>query len=241
MNRYNEIPLVTVVTVTFNCEKLIETTIRSVRSQTYSNKEYIIVDGYSTDGTVGIIKKYEDCIAQFISERDNGIYDAINKGIRLASPKSRYITFINAGDIYIDNDVIQNMVARAKSARANLYGNISVNGKVLDAPRTLSLFCLSTNMVCHQACFFRTKTHRKFLYDTQYKIAADYKLLLELIRAGEPFEKIDLTVAEMDVSGVSHSQRKLLLTEKDKIRKLYPEVYLYSMIKKVVNWFRSRI
>lgn len=234
-------PLITIVTVSYNCDKLIESTIESVCSQTYPNKEHIIVDGDSTDRTVEIIKKYGEYISQLISEKDHGIYDAMNKGLRLASPQSRYVTFLNAGDVYIDNDVIQHIIAGAKSPHAHLYGNILINHKVINAPGKLSQFSLSTNMVCHQACFFQTETHRKFLYDTQYKICADYKLLLELIRAGESFEKIDLTVAEMDISGVSHSQRALLLAEKDTIRKLYPKVYLYAAVKNAVNRLRRMV
>jgi len=236
-----DFPLVSIVTVTYNCEGLIESTLESVCSQTYPNKEHIIVDGGSTDKIIEIIEKYSDRIARFVSEKDNGIYDAMNKGIRLASPESLYITFLNAGDIYADTGVIQNMIAGAKSTHANLYGNISVNQQVVEAPRELNQFSLATNMVCHQACFFLTESHRKFLYDTQYKICADYKLLLELVRAREPFEKIDITVAEMDVSGVSHSERVLLLAEKRQIRKLYPEVYFYAVIKNSFDRLRRMI
>jgi glycosyltransferase involved in cell wall biosynthesis len=236
-----EFPLVTIVTVTYNCEGLIEPTIESVCSQTYPNKEHIIVDGGSDDATVSIINKHRHCISQLVSEKDHGIYDAMNKGIRLASPDSHYITFLNAGDIYVDSDVIQKTISRAKSFCTNLYGNISVHRKVLEAPGKLSQWSLSTNMVCHQACFFLTETHRKFLYDTRYKICADYKLLLELTRAGELFEKIDITVAEMDVSGVSHSERSLLFAEKNAIRKMYPVVYLYAGIKKAFNRLRRMV
>jgi glycosyltransferase involved in cell wall biosynthesis len=232
-------PLVTIVTVTYNCAPLIAATLKSVAAQTYPNKEHILVDGGSTDGTVEIINQHRQSIAQFVSEKDNGIYEAMNKGIQLASPESRYITFLNAGDIYTDKDVIQNMIMGAQSTQTHLYGNISVNHKVAEAPDKLNFFSLSTNMVCHQACFFQTETHRKFLYDTQYKIAADYKLLLELIRTGQSFEKINLTVAEMDVSGVSHTERALLLAEKDKIRKLYSDVYFYTVIKKTFNRLRK--
>jgi hypothetical protein len=133
------------------------------------------------------------------------------------------------------------MISGAKSSCASLYGNISVHQKVLEAPEKISQWSLSTNMVCHQACFFQTETQRKFLYDTSYKICADYKLFLELLHSGEPFEKIHLTVAEMDVSGISHSERSLLFAEKNSIRKIYPKVYLYAGIKNAFNRLRRMV
>jgi len=90
----NEIsPLVTVVTVTLNCEESISPTIENVASQDYENIEYIIIDGKSVDKTLSIIRANDNCISKFITEKDEGIYDAMNKGISLASPQSRFIHF----------------------------------------------------------------------------------------------------------------------------------------------------
>ena len=234
-----EFPLVTIVTVTYNCKELIASTIESVCQQIYPNKEHIIVDGASLDGTVEIIREYENCVTQFVSEQDGGIYDAMNKGICLASPDSHYITFMNAGDIYTNSHIIEKMVAGAKSRHTHLYGNVLSNSVIIKAPERLSSFVLSTNMVCHQTLFILTNIQRNFLYDTQYKIAADYKLLLELIHAGQLFEKIDLTVAEMDASGVSHSHRALLRDEKNKIRQSFPIVFFFALLKKRINALRK--
>ncbi len=103
MNLQNN-PLVTIVTVSYNVVSTIERTILSVVNQTYSNIEYIIIDGGSTDGTVDIIKKYMDKIAYWVSEPDKGIYDAMNKGILMA--KGQWINFMNSGDYLYSNDVI---------------------------------------------------------------------------------------------------------------------------------------
>ena len=100
-------PLITIVTVSFNAVTTIEKTILSVINQTYSNIEYIIIDGGSTDGTVEIIKKYENKISKWISEPDRGIYDAMNKGIKLAIGK--WINFMNAGDCFTNNSVLENI------------------------------------------------------------------------------------------------------------------------------------
>lgn len=102
-------PLITVVTVVYNAVDVIEKTINSVLNQTYANIEYIIVDGNSTDGTIDIIKKYEDKISYWVSERDNGIYDAMNKGIRLA--KGEWLNFMNAGDVFFDANSIENAIS----------------------------------------------------------------------------------------------------------------------------------
>src|SRR5687767_6518731 len=99
-------PLVSIITVTYNCESLIEATIRSVCSQVYPNLEYIIVDGGSKDKTLEIIDKYRQAISHLISEKDSGIYDAMNKGLQLTSPNSQYVNFLNAGDVYFNKNVI---------------------------------------------------------------------------------------------------------------------------------------
>ena len=103
-------PLVSIVTVVYNGENFLEETIKSVINQTYENIEYIIIDGGSTDGTVDIIKKYEDKINYWVSEKDAGIYDAMNKGIEAF--KGDYINFLNAGDSYVNNEVLNRASVR---------------------------------------------------------------------------------------------------------------------------------
>ena len=108
MNLFKETDtLISIVTVSYNAVLTIEQTILSVINQTYPNVEYIIIDGGSTDGTVDIIKKYEDKIAYWVSEPDKGIYDAMNKGVVVAT--GEWINFMNAGDIFTDGDVIDKL------------------------------------------------------------------------------------------------------------------------------------
>ncbi len=121
---YSHKPLMSIITVVFNGEKFLEQTIQSVINQTYKNIEYIIIDGGSTDGTLDIIKKYKDKIDYWASEKDEGIYDAMNKGIKVA--KGKYLAFINADDWYEDNAL--NHVFSAYSQNQNIdffYGNLN--------------------------------------------------------------------------------------------------------------------
>ena len=103
----NEYPKISIVTVVYNGEETIEETILSVKNLSYSNVEYIIIDGGSTDETLNIIKKYEDKIDYWISEKDNGIYDAMNKGIKKAT--SEFVIFMNGGDTFFDENVLANI------------------------------------------------------------------------------------------------------------------------------------
>ena len=115
--------ILSIVTVTFNAEILIEKTIKSLLGQLNEEVEYIIVDGFSTDKTLEIIRKYEERIDKFISEKDLGIYDAMNKGINLSS--GEYIFFLNAGDI-LNCDVINKILELLKKRKIDfLYGNVN--------------------------------------------------------------------------------------------------------------------
>ena len=114
---------VSMITVCFNSKDIIEEAIKSVLSQSYKNIEYIIVDGGSTDGTVDAIKKYDKYISKWISEPDNGIYDAMNKGLKLAT--GNIIGFLNADDFYADNGAIESVVNTIKEKDVDcLWGDL---------------------------------------------------------------------------------------------------------------------
>ncbi|HBS27100.1 MAG TPA: glycosyl transferase, partial [Gammaproteobacteria bacterium] len=115
-------PLVTIVTISLNCKSSLEETISSVCSQDYSRIEYIIVDGGSTDGSLSIIDSYNWCVDKTISEKDDGIYSAMNKGLKMASKNSDFITFLNAGDIFHTKFVIREMVCESSKTTEHLYG-----------------------------------------------------------------------------------------------------------------------
>ena len=121
---------VTVVTVTFNAEDCIEDTILSVINQSYKNIEYIVVDGLSTDGTLDVVRRYADRIDTWMSEKDLGIYDAMNKAIDIAS--GDWIVFMNAGDSFYNNDVIKDVFENVPEGAELVYGHHAWkhNGKI---------------------------------------------------------------------------------------------------------------
>lgn len=185
-----------IVTVVFNGEKDIERTVRSCITQTYSNYEYIIIDGKSTDSTLDIINSFK--ISQLISEKDHGIYDAMNKAIILA--QSDWILFMNCGDTFYDNNVLSNVAAKINKCGSNpdvIYGNTiyDYNNKymrVIAKPIEL----INREMVfCHQSTFVKTSVHKKHLFDLRYKLAADYNLFFQLYKQNMIFQHIDILVA----------------------------------------------
>lgn len=121
----NTPPLITIITVAYNAVKDIENTILSVLNQTYPNIEYIIIDGGSTDGTLDIIKKYEDKISYWVSEADKGIYDAMNKGALKAT--GEWLNFMNAGDTFYDQQVLEKVFKDNDWSDADvIYGDINI-------------------------------------------------------------------------------------------------------------------
>jgi len=167
-------PLISIVTVVYNDAKGLEKTIQSVLSQSYNNIEYIIIDGGSTDGTVEVIKRHKKSISMWISEADKGIYDAMNKGIKLA--KGRWINFMNARDIFYNQDVLSNIFLHKNypSNTAVIYGDHLAdyqNGYKRKVKIGLLPKFLRKMPFCHQSTFVRLSIPKKIGFDTNYQFA----------------------------------------------------------------------
>jgi glycosyltransferase involved in cell wall biosynthesis len=177
---------VSIITVVLNNAEYIETCIQSVINQDYENIEYIVVDGGSTDGTIDVIKKYEDKITVWISEPDDGMYYAINKGIDMSS--GDIIGMLHSDDLYIDAHVISNVVRKfgkdnVDSVYADLVYVERKNLRNVVRYYDSSVFRISKFaygwMPAHPSCFIRKNVYAKYgLYKTDYIIAADYELLV---------------------------------------------------------------
>lgn len=165
---------ISVITVCYNDRERIEKTILSVLSQSYGNLEYIVIDGGSTDGTVDIIKKYANRIAYFVSESDEGIYDAMNKGLRKAV--GEWVCFLNAGDLFVSESVLNTIFDEEFCRQFGvIYGDVflrnSNNSLTFQPARPLS-FLKRAMPFCHQSSFVRRDLIKGF--NPRYKICADY-------------------------------------------------------------------
>jgi glycosyltransferase involved in cell wall biosynthesis len=200
-----EQPLITVVTVVRNGKKTLEETILSVINQTYQNVEYIVVDGASTDGTLDIIRKYEERIDYWISEPDAGIYDAMNKGIDVAT--GDYIALLHSDDWYelntcatVAKEIIDNHVDIC-------YGMM----RIMDRNSGLQWIygythnCLEKYMIAHPTCFIKKDIYKQFKYDIKYRSAADYDFMLRLKANGFKFCFIEKILANYSLGGMSDS------------------------------------
>jgi glycosyltransferase involved in cell wall biosynthesis len=198
--------LVTVVTVTYNAEELLEATVNSVINQTYKNIEYIIIDGASTDGTVNIIRKYEAKIDYWISEPDEGIYYAMNKAIEKAS--GEFINFMNAGDTFADNDTVRYVMENKTQDAELIYGDyIRLNPDRICKAQVKSMW-YSTMPFCHQTLFTRTNIAKNVMFDTRYKIAADHDFVIKMYEENRVFQYMGHNLARY--AGGGYSKKELL-------------------------------
>lgn len=214
-------PLISVVTVIYNGEKYFEETIESVINQTYDNVEYIIIDGGSTDGTLDIIRKYEDRIDYWISARDNGIYDAMNKGIDIATTGG-WINFMNAGDRFFDSTILLQI---SKGLSYDLiYGNHAVykdNKNEFQLTDVKSYKDTRNIPFCHQSLFAKTELLKLNKFDTRYKIAADYHQYLVLKHLNATIKYVPVTICLYLDGGLSTISREKIIYEYYEITKKY--------------------
>lgn len=208
---------ISIITACFNSEKTIRDTIESVLSQNYSNIEYIIVDGASNDGTMAIIKEYGDRIANVISERDQGIYDAMNKGILAAS--GEIIGIINSDDFYENNDVISSIAREFETKEVDsifadlVYINHDQPHKVVryynSANFTPSKFAYGW-MPAHPTFFTKKNIYEKYgLFKLDYKIASDYELLTRFLAKYKiSYSYIPKVIIKMRTGGLSTKNLK---------------------------------
>ena len=203
---------ISVITVCYNAVDVIEETIRSVLKQTYRDLEYIIVDGQSNDGTSDVIRRYEaDAGVRYISEPDDGIYDAMNKGSMLAG--GDYIQFLNAGDVFADELVIEKIAAGLGKTNADvLYGNIiyrypdgSTNIRIYGQFCSTLFYYLLGDCINHQAIFARRECFLKHRFDLDYQICADREWMIRIKKDGYRFKALDMIVCEYSLDENSAS------------------------------------
>lgn len=196
LNNYH--PKISVITISFNAQNVVEETVKSVVSQSYDKIEYLVIDGCSKDKTLSIVENYKDKIAKVISERDNGIFDAMNKGIDLCT--GDWCLFLNCGDYFYSVDSIKNAVALFDSDADIIYGDTEYRfdyGNEVLKPLKLEKV-MSGAFCCHQSVFFKTSIIKKYKYDLSYKIIADWALFRKMYLDNCRFQYIDAIVASYD-------------------------------------------
>lgn len=214
---------VSVITVCYNSEKTIEATIQSVLRQTYSNVEYIVIDGASKDGTVAIIEKYKEDFGErlkYVSEPDDGIYYAMNKGIKMAT--GEIIGLLNSDDTYEDDAIEKICASMTKEKYQILYGFTRVyrNGKV-DSISLVTHHFLKQRMFSHPACFVSKNIYLDFgLFNTRYKSVADYDFMLRMSEEKQiEFIPVFALISNFYVGGMSGTDFAYL--DLEKMRKDY--------------------
>lgn len=218
-------PKFSVITVCYNAQATIEDTIQSVIAQTYHHVEYIIVDGASKDRTLSIINRYRDRIATVVSEPDKGLYDAMNKGLRLAT--GDYVCFLNAGDSFHEDDTLQQMVHTLRELTELpdvLYGETElvdaeghfVRMRRLQAPEHLTWRSFRQGMlVCHQA-FFAKRTLAE-PYDLSYRFSADFDWCIRIMKKSKVLHNTHLTLIDYLEEGMTTRNHKASLHERFRI------------------------
>ncbi|GAB3491534.1 glycosyltransferase family 2 protein [Spirosoma knui] len=219
-------PTVSIITITYNAERFLERTIQSVVAQPVTDFEYIVVDGASKDGTLDIIRKYEKSITRWISEPDKGLYDAMNKGLHMAT--GNYVWFMNAGDELYSSDTLPNLLARIQTTQSDVYYSdalfVEENGDPVGLrsqvtphtlPEHLSWRDMALGMkVCHQAFVAKRTIAPDYPTDN---LSADLDWEIRCLKAARQIEYVDFILCKYLVGGLSVQQHRQSLADRFKV------------------------
>ena len=202
-------PKISIITVVRNGEKDLESAIRSVVNQSYPHIEYIILDGLSTDGTLDIIRKYEDKIALWKSEADRGIFDAMNKGLDLAT--GDWVYFLGCDDVLASPTIVEEAVAEFTEANSIYYGNTYLKNSNQIYTGKVSKWNIPLRNISHQAIFYPKSIYKQKKYNLDYKLMADHVYNVELYgRLREQFVYMPKLISlynDLGMSSVNVDQR----------------------------------
>ena len=228
-------PKISIITVSYNAAATIRSTIQSVVNQTFPDIEYIIIDGGSKDGTVEIIREFQSRIAYWCSEKDAGIYDAMNKGLEKAS--GDWLFFLGSDDELMSEDIIEKVAEGFTRQEHIYYGNVFwKNTRRLYPGGTIGRTRLALKNFAHQALFYPKGIYKKYRYELQYRLFADHVYNIKLYSEyGERFEYFSHVVTLYNDAGASsHGGDAAFDKDRVKIAAIYlgrvPAIYLYSLL-----------
>lgn len=238
-------PKFSIITVTYNAASVIEPTLRSIMAQTYGNIEFLLIDGASKDNTVDVVRLSGIAVAHLVSEPDNGLYDAMNKGIEAAT--GDYLCFLNAGDAFHTPDTLERVVAAIAGETELpdvLYGETAevddehrfVRMRRLQAPEQLTWRSFKQGMmVCHQA-FYARRTIVP-MYDLKYRYSADVDWCIKVMKQSKKMLNVHLTVVDYLQNGLSLQNHRASLIERFKVMSSH-----YGLFSTVMHhiWFVLR-
>ena len=214
---------ISIITVVYNNVNNIEDTILNVLKvkENYKNLEYLVIDGGSSDGTVDVIQKYQSGIDFWMSEPDEGIYDAMNKGITNAN--AEWIIFMNSGDLFYDNGVLNTIFDENQIERTDIiYGKTKSKNtnRTIIPPKKVNKSYFFANTICHQSIFFNKKLFNELaLYDLNYKIISDRDHLFRSCASNAKFKYVDTIISIWDEEGFSNDNILLFKKEVSFFRK----------------------
>lgn len=202
--------MVSIVTVTFNCLEQLKTTAQNVLSMDYPDMEYIIIDGASTDGTAQYAEQLsqKDSRVKSFSEPDQGIFDAMNKGVRNST--GEWVCFMNAGDMFASKDVLMRIFCNPTDGYDIIYGDVIKNGHVKKAEKPHNSHRM---FFCHQSCLTRRTCLENMPFDINRRLSADFKFVKQAYNNDVSFLQVHFPIAIFDTSGVSNTLRSKGLYE----------------------------
>lgn len=229
-------PFFSIIVVSFNAENEIEQTISSVLKQKFDSYEVIVKDGLSTDGTLSKIPQSDKI--HVYSQKDSGIYDAMNQAIELSNGK--YLCFLNCGDYFADENVLEGIFAVAQNYdEAVVYGNYSRKGVSFKQPGNITDFYLYRTPLCHQTMFIsKVLFEQNGMYDTTYRILADYEHTLHDYFSGKKFVHCDVVVCDYMGGGASETPKGIEIKKEE--RKIILDKY-YSKTQQRKNEFKLKL
>jgi glycosyltransferase involved in cell wall biosynthesis len=227
-------PFFTIITVVRNGSDTLQRCINSIKSQKYKDFEYLIIDGASSDGTLEIVRENDDVISLAVSEKDRGLYFAMNKGLELA--RGKYVGILNADDIYYPEtlELVRDVIIKESNSDV-IYGAMSYFSQP-NKTHFIHSDELSKKMIFHPTCFVSNEAYKKHgNFNTKYRVAADYEFIMRCYKANAKFVGIDSVLASFSDGGTSARLRLRSIVETSEIQARYNSESIFRKYTKLLR------